>query len=122
MRGIRGAITVENNSKAEIMAATKMLVEQMLIANEVATVDIGAGIFTATDDLTACFPARGAREIPGFELVPLFDARQMDVDDGLPMCIRALLLVETDLMQQELQHIYLKGAVALRPDLAKTDE
>ena len=78
MRGIRGAITVEENTAEAVMSATQEVVKAMLEANDIRTEDIGAAIFTATEDITAVFPAKGARALPGFELVPLFDARQMD--------------------------------------------
>ena len=91
MRGIRGAITVEENTAEAVMSATQEVVKAMLEANDIRTEDIGAAIFTATEDITAVFPAKGARALPGFELVPLFDARQMDVDGALDHCIRVLL-------------------------------
>ncbi len=119
MRGIRGAITVEENTAEAVMEATREVVRAMLEANEVRTEDIGAAIFTATEDITAVFPAKGARSLPGFELVPLFDARQMDVDNALDHCIRVLLLVDTDRSQREIKHVFLGRAKSLRPDLAR---
>ena len=119
MRGIRGAITVEENTAEAVMEATREVVVAMLEANEVKTEDIGAAIFTATEDITAVFPAKGARAFPGFELVPLFDARQMDVDNALDHCIRVLLLVDTDKTQREIKHIFLGRAKNLRPDLVR---
>lgn len=92
----------------------------MLEANEIATEDIGAAIFSATEDITAAFPAKGARALPGFDMVPLFDARQMDVEGALTMCIRVLLLVDTDKKQKEIKHIYRGRAQNLRPDLVKS--
>ena len=119
VRGVRGAITVEKNDKEEIWKAGRRLIEAMLEANDIKTEDIGAAFFTMTEDLTAAFPTTGARAIPGFELVPLFDARQPAVEDSLPMCIRALLLVDTENKQGEIHHIYLGDAEKLRPDLLR---
>ena len=119
MRGIRGAITVEENTAEAVMEATREVVVAMLEANEVKTEDIGAAIFTATEDITAVFPAKGARALPGFELVPLFDARQMDVDNALDHCISVLLLVDTDKTQREIKHIFLGRAKNLRPDVVR---
>ena len=119
MRGIRGAITVEENTAEAVMEATREVVVAMLEANEVKTEDIGAAIFTATEDITVVLPAKGARALPGFELVPLFDARQMDVDNALDHCIRVLLLVDTDKTQREIKHIFLGRAKNLRPDLVR---
>lgn len=119
MRGIRGAITVDRNEAEAIREAAKKLVQEMITRNSVAPENIGAAIFSSTDDITAAFPASGARRIPGFELVPLFDARQMDVENAMKMCIRALLLVDTNLKQNEVQHVFMGECVSLRPDIAK---
>ena len=117
MRGIRGAITVGRNEKEEIWQAAQELVTEILRTNNITPADIGAAIFSVTEDLTAAFPSTGARRLPGFDLVPLFDARQCAVEDSLPRCIRALLLVDTNRSQKEMHHIYLRGAAGLRPDL-----
>ena len=119
MQGIRGAITVEENTKEEILQAAQELIAEMCRLNAISPEDIGAVIFSATDDITAAFPAAGARRLPGFDCVPLFDTRQMDVDGSLQKCIRALLFVNTDKGQSEIRHAYLRRASLLRPDLTK---
>ena len=93
------------------------MVQEMCRRNAIQPENIGAAIFSATDDITAAFPASAVRVMPGFSLVPLFDARQMAVDSGLALCVRALLLVDTDKKQAEIAHVYLRGAASLRPDL-----
>ena len=117
MRGIRGAITVGRNEKEEIWQAAQELMAELLRANAIAPADIGAAIFSVTDDLTAAFPTAGVRRIAGFDLVPLFDARQCAIEDSLPRCIRVLLLVNTDTAQSDIHHVYLRAAANLRPDL-----
>ncbi|ORU00368.1 Chorismate mutase II [Anaerovibrio sp. JC8] len=117
MRGLRGATTVEENTAEAIWSATQEVVREMLKRNNVEPEDIGAAIFSATEDITAAFPASGARKLPGFDAVPLFDARQMDVDGAMEKCIRVLLLVDTPLKQREIQHVFLGKAASLRPDL-----
>ena len=119
MRGIRGAITVEENTAEVIRGAARNLVAEMIKRNNVDPEDIGAAIFSATDDITAAFPASGARQLPGFDMVPLFDARQMDVGGAMQMCIRALLLVDSDVKQRDIQHVFMGKAAQLRPDIAK---
>ncbi|MFC2469304.1 MAG: chorismate mutase [Negativicutes bacterium] len=119
MRGIRGAITIKNNVEDEIIFAVRWMVTEMCRHNGVKPGDIGACILSSTEDITACFPAAGVRQIPGFELVPLFDTRQMAVDGALPMCIRALLLVDTDKTAREIRHVYRGEASLLRTDLAQ---
>lgn len=117
MRGLRGATTVEENTAQAIWAATQEVVSEMLKRNNVKPEDIGAAIFSATEDITAAFPASGARKLPGFDAVPLFDARQMNVEGAMERCIRVLLLVDTDLKQREINHVFLGKAASLRPDL-----
>ena len=117
MRGIRGAITVGRNDKEAIWQAAQELMTEILHTNDVAPADIGAAIFSVTEDLTAAFPTAGVRRIAGFDLVPLFDARQCAIDDSLPRCIRVLLLVNTDVAQSDIHHVYLREAAHLRPDL-----
>ena len=113
MRGIRGAITVGRNEKEEIWQAAQELITELLRTNAISADDIGAAIFS----VTAAFPTAGVRRIAGFDLVPLFDARQCAIEDSLPRCIRVLLLVNTDVPQSEIHHVYLRAAAELRPDL-----
>ena len=124
MRGIRGAITIKNDTEAEIVAAVRWMVTEMIRHNGVKAEDVGAVIFSATEDITAAFPAAGARQIPGFDAVPLFDTRQMAVAESLPLCIRALVLADTDKQQKDIRHVYLGEAALLRQDLVmkKPDE
>ncbi len=117
MQGIRGAITVNENDKQEVIEATKELLTEILRRNQLSTEDIGAAIFSATKDLTAAFPAFAARSLPGWDLVPLFDAQQLYVENSLAKCIRVLLLVNTDKKQNEIRHVYLGKAANLRPDI-----
>lgn len=117
MRGIRGAITVGENKKEEIWQAAKMMLSQILRRNKVKPEDIGACIFSTTSDITAGFPSTGARQMEGFDKVPLFDTRVPDIDDSMERCIRVLLLVDSPLKQSEIQHVYMGKAQELRPDL-----
>lgn len=119
MRGVRGAITVEEDRKEAIWSAAATLVETMLRENAIAPETIGAAIFSATEDLVSAFPSAGVRtRVAGFDAVPLFDARQLAIEGSLPHCIRVLLLVDTEKGQRDIRHIYLGGAAKLRPDLA----
>lgn len=120
MRGMRGAITVERDEKEDIWQAAAEMVEAILRENGVQPEDIGAAIFSQTEDLTSAFPSAGVRRrVPGFDAVPLFDARQLAIEGSLPRCIRVLLLVDTDKAQRDIHHVYLGGARALRPDIAE---
>ena len=117
MRGIRGAITVGRNEKEEIWLAAQELITELLRTNAITAADIGAAIFSVTEDLTAAFPTAGVRRINGFDLVPLFDARQCAIENSLPRCIRVLLFVNTDAAQADIHHDDLRAAAHLRPDL-----
>jgi chorismate mutase len=115
-RGIRGATTVEANTKEEIFAATRELLTAIVQKNELNTEDIASALFTVTADLDAEFPALAARSL-GWVEVPLMCAREIPVQGSLGMCIRVLLHVNTVRSQSEMQHVYQRKAVVLRPDV-----
>ena len=117
LRGIRGAITVDENSAEKIWQAARQLVTEILSQNKLRAENIGAIIFSTTEDLTAAFPSTALRERPAFRLVPLFDTRAPAVENSLPLCIRVLILTDTDEAQNKIHHVYLGGAKNLRPDL-----
>jgi chorismate mutase len=117
LRGIRGATTAAHDQADEILSATQELLEAILQANPTLQPDeIASVIFTSTADLRAAFPARAAREL-GWQTVPLLDALEIPVPGGLPHCIRVLIHWNTELPQSAIQHVYLREATGLRPDL-----
>ena len=120
-RGIRGAVTAETDSATAIVAATRELLVRMVEVNHVAVADIASIFFTVTPDLTAAFPARAAREL-GWKHVPLLDAQEVPVPGSLPHCVRVLMLWNTERGQEEIQHVYLRGAGSLRPDLQEDEK
>jgi len=115
VRGIRGAITVEENTKQEILAATKQLLSSMLQENEVQIEEIASVIFSVTKDLNAEFPAAAAREM-GWNNLPLLCTYEIDIPGSLPKCIRILIHLNTEKSQSQIKHIYLKEATTLRRD------
>ena len=117
VRGIRGATTVEADEPAQILAATRELLEEILRANRIEAFDeIVSAIFTTTPDLKSTFPAEAARAL-GMNQVPLLCACEIAVPTGMPRCIRILLHVNTDKKQQDMIHVYLREAKRLRPDV-----
>ncbi len=116
-RGVRGAITVEENSCEAIVEATRQLLETISRLNNMDLDDIASVYFTTTTDLDAAYPAVGARELGWFDIA-LLCSHEMNVDNGLPRCIRVLIHWNTALPVRELRHVYLRGAKVLRPDLA----
>lgn len=116
-RGIRGATTVEHNVREEILAATTELLQLMMRNNDLQPEDIASAIFSMTADLDAEFPALAARYL-GWTEVALMCAREIPVPGSLGMCIRVLLHVNTTRGAAEIQHVYIRGAVKLRPAFA----
>ena len=114
-RGIRGATTVDHNDREEILAATTELLRLMVLENNLLVEDIASASFTVTEDLDAVFPALAARQM-GWNEVALICMREIPVPNSLSKCIRVLLLVNTTLGASEMQHVFIRGAVSLRPD------
>jgi chorismate mutase len=112
-RGIRGATTVEANTREDILEATKELLLKMLEANDVVVDDLVSIFFTTTTDLTAEFPAVAAREL-GLTDLALLCGHEMSVQGALGQCIRILMLVNTDKGVKDLVHVYLRGATNLK--------
>jgi chorismate mutase len=113
-RGIRGATTVTENTRAEILSATTELLQLIIRQNDLKSEDIVSAIFSLTEDLDAEFPALAARTL-GWTEVPLLCAREIPVPGSLGKCIRVLLHVNTTRSQAEMRHVYIRGAVNLRP-------
>jgi chorismate mutase len=114
-RGVRGATTVEHNTREAILRGTRELLTQMIEANGIHPDDVASAIFTTTPDLTAEYPALAARQL-GWHDVALLCTHEMAVPHGLKHCIRVLMHWNTEKLASEIQHVYIKGAVNLRPD------
>lgn len=115
-RGVRGATTLGQNDREEILSATRQLLALMLRQNEIETCDIASAIFSTTPDINAEFPALAARQL-GLLDVPLLCGHEIAVPGGLPMCIRILLHWNTDKPQSQIHHVYVREAKRLRPDI-----
>jgi chorismate mutase len=118
VRAIRGAVQVDANRREDIIEATAELVTEVMTRNDLVTDDVISVLFTATPDLTAEFPALAARKI-GFHDVPLLCATEIGVPDAMPRVVRLLMHVQTDRPRAGIRHVYLRGAVALRLDVAQ---
>ena len=114
-RGVRGAISIEENTVESIRANTRELLTRMMEANGFDRGDVACAFFTTTSDLNADFPAAGAREL-GWTDVPLLCGHEMDVPGALQSILRVLLLVNTEKSPADIVHVYLKEAQRLRPD------
>ena len=113
VRGIRGATTAECNTREAILVATRELLEKLVEANGIEVDDVAAAYFTTTLDLNAEFPAVAARQM-GWSYVALMCGHEMAVPDALPMCIRVLLVVNSDKEAKAMEHSYLREAKNLR--------
>ena len=117
VRGIRGAISVDEDASEQVLEATRELLQAILTRNDLAEFDdIVSAVFTTTPDLTSAFPAEAARGL-GMSHVPLLCASEIAVPHGMPRCIRVLLHVNTEQSQEEIVHVYLRDAKRLRPDM-----
>jgi chorismate mutase len=117
VRGVRGATTAEANTREAILAATYELLRLMIEANGIQPDEVASAIFTTTIDLNADYPALAARAL-GWHDVALLCMHEMNVPHGLKMCVRILLHWNTEVSAQDVKHVYLRGAVNLRPDRA----
>ena len=123
VRGIRGATTAAANTAEAIVEATGELLAELVRLNGVEREEVAFAYFTTTLDLDAEFPALAARQM-GWTAVPLLCGNDMVVPGpnprSVPMCIRILLLYNTDRAQSEMRSAYLRGAQAIRADLDRT--
>ncbi len=122
VRGIRGATTVETNTREAILDATRELLGEIIRLNAIEVDDVASAYFTTTTDLDAEFPAVVARSDFGWTNVALMCGHEMDVPGSLRMCLRIMLHVNTEQAQDEVCHVYLRGAAALRPDLPSNEK
>jgi chorismate mutase len=117
-RGVRGATTIDHNDREEVLTATRQLLALMIRQNDIDPRDVASVLFSTTPDIDAEFPALAARQL-GWLDVPLLCGHEMSVPGSLPMCIRVMIHWNTHKPQNEIEHIYVREANRLRPDLTK---
>lgn len=117
MVSIRGAVTVNEDTREEVIAATRELLNIIMEKNHLTIEDIVSIIFSCTNDIKSVYPAVAAREI-GILNAGLMCLSEMYVEGSLKKCIRVLMTVNKYDVQKQAKHVYLKGAVILRPDLS----
>lgn len=118
VRAIRGAIQLDAVDRDAILEGTAELVNAVMTRNDLTPDDVISVLFTVTPDLTAEFPALAARKT-GFHAVPLMCATEIPVPGAMPRVVRLMAHVETGRPRAEIQHVYLRGAAALRLDIAQ---
>lgn len=117
-RAIRGATQVDTNDRTAILDRTAELVTEVMDRNQMTTADVISVLFSATADLDAEFPALAARSI-GFQDVPMLCCAEIGVPGSMPRVVRLMMHVDTPRSRSEIQHVYLRGAAALRLDIAQ---
>ena len=98
--------------------AVTELLSEILVRNEVSLDELVSIFFTATPDLHSAFPAAAARGI-GLADVPLMCAQELGITGAMEKVIRVMLHVQTNTPRNEIKHVYLRGAEALRKDIAQ---
>lgn len=113
---IRGAITIKENTKEEVYSNTEEMLKKIIEDNNIDIEQIISVVFTATNDIDSAYPAVAARKL-GIVDASLMCVQEMYVENSLRMCVRAMVMINTDKKQKEMKNVYLKGATVLRPDL-----
>lgn len=112
-KGIRGAITVDENSAEAIGSATIRLLKELVNKNNIELNLISHVIFSLTPDLNADFPAKYARINLKWKDIPMMCFNEVNVPHSLKYCLRVLIVVNCS-ENFEPEFVYLEGASVLR--------
>ena len=112
-KGIRGAITVDDNTPESIASSTIRLLTEIVKRNNIDVDSISHVIFTLTKDLNADFPAKFARINMKWKDVPMMCMHEIDVPQSLRKCLRVLIVVNCGESFVP-EFVYLDGASGLR--------
>ena len=113
---VRGATTVERDEPELIATAIGELLAEIERRNAIEPAVVVSAHFTMTADLRSEFPARAAR-LHGWADVAMLSTTEIPVPGSLERCIRALVHLEFAEPRAGVRHVFLRGAVGLRPDL-----
>jgi chorismate mutase len=116
VRAIRGATQLEVDERGHLLERSAELVRAVLEANDLESGDLISILFTVTPDLHSEFPAVAGRQM-GLTDVPLMCMQEIDVPHALPRVVRMMVHADSPRSREKIQHVYLHGAVSLRPDL-----
>src|SRR4029078_9093853 len=95
-RGIRGATTVEPNTREAILDAAREMLSEIIRRNGFETEDVARAHFSTTRALSAQCPAGVARCDFGWHNAALMCGHEMSVPGSLPMCLRVTIMVNTE--------------------------
>lgn len=116
VRALRGATTIDADTPEQIEERIIVLLSELFDRNDIHHDDLISIVFTATSDINSAFPAAAARSF-GLGDIPLLCAQELDIEGGMPLCLRVLIHLTTERGRDELHHVYLEGAQGLRDDL-----
>lgn len=117
MIALRGATTLLNDEKTEIISATAEMLDLLILKNKLKKEDLLFILFSSTSDITAYYPAAAAREA-GYVSCALYSSLEPEITGALNKCIRVMVVADADRTKEELKHVYLNGAKDLRKDLS----
>ena len=118
VRALRGATTLDADTPDHIRERVKALMAALYERNGLDNDQIISILITGTADITTFHPVTAARGF-GLDDIPLIGAQELAIDGTLARCVRVLVHVETERPRSELRHVFLEGAIVLRPDLAQ---
>ena len=118
IRAIRGATCLQRDDAIEMAEAVTELLHEVMSRNSINTDDFVSVLFTSTPDLHSAFPAAAARGV-GLADVPLICAQEIDVTGAMEKVVRVMVHVQTSKSRSDIKHVYLRGAEALRQDIAQ---
>ena len=116
VRALRGATTIDADTPEQIEERIIVLLSELFDRNDIHHDDLISIVFTATSDINSAFPAAAARSF-GLGDIPLLCVQELDIEGGMPLCLRVLIHLTTERGRDELHHVYLEGAQGLRDDL-----
>lgn len=118
IRAIRGATCLQRDDATEMAQAVTELLTELMSRNSIEPDDLISVLFTSTPDLHSAFPAAAARGV-GLADVPLICAQEIDVTGAMEKVVRVMVHVQTAKSRSDIKHVYLRGAEALRQDIAQ---
>lgn len=118
IRAIRGATCLQRDDATEMAEAVTELLHEVMSRNSISADDFVSVLFTSTPDLHSAFPAAAARGV-GLADVPLICAQEINVTGAMEKVVRVMVHVQTSKSRSEIKHVYLRGAEALRQDIAQ---
>jgi len=113
VRAVRGATQVDVDEREHVLERTRELVSEVMELNKLDQDAIISITFTATRDVASVAPALAARQL-GLNDPALICVQEMHVEGAMPMLVRLIAHVDTDLERSEITNVYLRGTETLR--------